>query len=79
MFDILYRASLDGDYEQAISYYTKAIEMDNLFTEAYYGRGEAYEQTGKYAEARLDYERCLKITTNYEPAIAGLNALDKKQ
>lgn len=72
-------ANIDGDYEQAISYFTKAIEMDNLFTEAYYGRGEAYEQTGKYAEARNDYERCLKITTNYEPAIAGLNALDKKQ
>lgn len=72
-------ANIDGDYEQAISFYTKAIEMDNLFTEAYYGRGEANEQLGKYAEARSDYERCLKITTNYEPAIAGLNALDKKQ
>lgn len=72
-------ANIDGDYEQAISYFTKAIEMDNLFTEAYYGRGEAYEQTGKYEEARTDYERCLKITTNYEPAIAGLNALDKKR
>lgn len=72
-------ANSDGNYEQAISYYTKAIEMDNLFTGAYYGRGEAYEQIGDYEAARNDYERCLKITTNYEPAIAGLNALDKKR
>lgn len=71
--------NVDQDYAQGISYFTKAIEMDNLFTEAYYGRGEAYEKTKEYAKARADYERCLKITTNYEPAIAGLNSLDKKK
>ena len=33
---------------------------------------------GDVENARADYEKCLTLVTNYQRAIDGLNALDKK-
>ena len=71
--------NVDKDLNEAINYFSKAIEQDNLFAQAYQARGEAYENLQKYDEARSDYEKCLKIDINNEAALAGLNAIDKLQ
>ncbi len=65
----------ENNYAVTISLCTKAIALEPSFIEAYAVRGEAYEKTGDKEKARKDYEECLKIQANYQPAIEGLNAL----
>jgi tetratricopeptide (TPR) repeat protein len=65
------------DVKKAIVYFTKALQKDPGYFEAYYNRGFAYELDGQYKNASLDYQKTLAIKTNYEKAIDGLNRLDK--
>ncbi len=46
-----------GNYDDAIAQFTKLIEENPEYTEAYVARAEAYEKTGKKAEAANDYKR----------------------
>ncbi len=46
-----------GNYEDAIAQFTKLIEENPEYTEAYVARAEAYEKDGKKAEAASDYKR----------------------
>lgn len=68
-------------YEEAANLFTQAIQLkpnNRIATIAYCDRAVAYEYLGNYVAARKDYEQALKLTTNYEQAIVGLNRLDKK-
>lgn len=69
----------DQDYKGAIDFFSKAVELEPNFVDAFAARGEAYENLGKYDLARADYEHCLKLSDNFEIAIQGLNALDRKK
>ena len=42
-------------YEEAIISYSRAIEINPKFTEAYYGRGLAYGRKGDYDKAIADF------------------------
>lgn len=64
--------------EEAISFFNKAIDIDPEFINAICNRGIAYENMGRYEEAREDYNHCKKISANFSPAIDGLNRLDHK-
>lgn len=66
-------------YEEAIAFFTKAIESDTTYIEAVYHRGLAFEDLKKYNNARQDYSYVLKLNDTYELAIEGLNRLDKLQ
>ncbi len=68
----------ERDFPKAVEYFTKAIEIDSVYAEAYYNRGYSYELMHEYQRARNDYNRSLQIETNYDKAIEGLNRLDKK-
>jgi len=46
-----------GNYDDAIAQFTKLIEENPEYTEAYVARAEAYEKSGKKAEAASDYKR----------------------
>jgi tetratricopeptide (TPR) repeat protein len=46
-----------GEYEQAITNFDQAIELDPVLTRAYLHRGYAYDQLGSYNEARADFEK----------------------
>jgi len=50
-----------GNYEEAIRYFTKAIDLNPLDAESYYSRGTAYFHKGQNNEAILDYTKALEI------------------
>jgi len=57
-----------GQYDQAISDYTKAIEIKPTFAEAYNNRGLAYEKKGKYTQAISDYTKAIEINSTFAEA-----------
>ncbi len=65
IFEIQSRAYYGlGDYEQALSYINKAIEMNDYYPgyyTGYYYRGIIYQTTGKNAEAITDFEKFLSV------------------
>jgi tetratricopeptide (TPR) repeat protein len=63
---------------EAIDYFSKAIAANPQYTEAYFARGASFELMKDVDNAKADYNMCLQITPNYEPAIEGLNNLSKK-
>lgn len=55
----------DGDYSQAITYYTQAIEL-NPFVAAYYGnRSFAHLRTESFGYALSDASKALQLDRNY--------------
>jgi tetratricopeptide (TPR) repeat protein len=66
-------------FEEAVVFFTKAIEQDTTYIEAVYNRGFSFEQLKKYDNARQDYLYSLQLANNYPLAIEGLNRLDKLQ
>ncbi|NEP05163.1 MAG: tetratricopeptide repeat protein [Okeania sp. SIO2G4] len=53
------------DYEAAIQYFSRVIEINPNFAEAYYGRGLAKFDLGNNKEAIADYTQALAINPNY--------------
>lgn len=66
-------------YDEAVKLFTQVLQINPKFVYALCNRGVAYEYMGNYPAARKDYEETLKLSTNFEPAIKGLNRLDKLQ
>jgi tetratricopeptide (TPR) repeat protein len=66
----------EDNYEEAIRYYSKSIEINPSYDQGWCNRGLAYEYLDEYDKAREDYLQCLKISPNYENAIRRLNTLD---
>ena len=55
------RYSRNGVYEQAIKDYTRAIELDGAFAEAYFNRGVSHYELGLYEEAIVDLTRAIEL------------------
>lgn len=65
------------EYETAVEYFTKVIELNAEYTEAYYNRGFAYEMLKDVENSRKDYSKTLELYPNYELAIDGLNRIEE--
>jgi len=63
------------DYAQALEHFSKAIELNPNYIEAYFARGFTYSKLNNLPSAKADYNMCLKLEPNYELAIDGLNNL----
>lgn len=63
------------DPKKALEQFTKAIEVNNNFVAAYLARGYAYSLLDDKVSAKADYNMCLRLSPNYEPAVEALNAL----
>ena len=48
-------------YDQAISDYGKAIEINPKYADAYTNRGDAYDSKGQYDQAISDYSKAIEI------------------
>ena len=59
---------------QAISYYTKAIEINPDYAAAYSNRGLAYHQQGNLPQAISDYTKAIEINPNYAEAYSNRGA-----
>jgi tetratricopeptide (TPR) repeat protein len=67
--DDWYNSAIDAsDPYTKIDYYTKAIELDPGYADAYYNRGNAYAGEGLYEEAIADYTRYIELDPMYADA-----------
>ena len=64
------RYSRNGVYDQALEDYTRAIELDGSFAEAYFYRGVSHYEMGLYQESINDLTRAIELSptddNNYE-------------
>lgn len=63
---------------EAIDYFSKAIAVNPQYAEAYFARAASFEILKDINNAKADYNMCLQLKPNYEPAIQALNAFEKK-
>ena len=50
-----------SEFQEAIKYYTKAIEIKSNFSEAYFKRGKAKMGLLKFEEGLQDYDIAIKL------------------
>ncbi len=66
---------LKKDTKNAMLYFNQAIAINPKYAEAYFARGACYQELNDKDNAKADYQMCLQLKPNYEPAIDGLNSL----
>lgn len=54
-------AARQGDWDQAISYFTEASDSDSQFAQPHRNRANIHVQSGNYEEAIADYEQYLSL------------------
>lgn len=57
-----------GQYDQAILYYGKTLEITPRSASTYINRGQAYSAKGQYDRAISDYNKALEINPRYAKA-----------
>jgi Flp pilus assembly protein TadD len=57
-------ACRNGQYDQAIVHYNKALELNSGYAEAYVNRGVANARKGKPDQAIADFNKALKLNPN---------------
>lgn len=65
----------ENNYDKAIEYYTKAIEINSADNEAYTNRGNVYFDQQKSDLAYSDFKKALSIKPDYYTAMDNLGAL----
>ena len=68
-----------GNYEQALSDYNKAIELDPAFFKAYHNRAKIYFDQQKYDLAIEDYTIVLQYDPRFYEAVSNLGAIYASQ
>lgn len=58
----------DGQYDQAILCFDKAIAIEPKFAEAYCNRGTAYYEKGEYDRAIMDFNKAIEINPEFADA-----------
>ncbi len=66
-------------YDIALIHFTEAIRIEPKYVQAYYGRGITYKSKGDTRLASEDFQACIAINPNFEPAQIALKELNKKK
>ncbi len=61
-----------GDYDQAMTAFQKAVQEDPNYSEGYYNLGILYDLQGKFAEAIKAYEQAVQIDPNVGTVLKNL-------
>jgi len=67
----------EDNYEEAVRCFSKAVEFNPQYDQAWCNRGIAYFYLQEWQKARADFLQSLKINPNNEGAINELDRLDK--
>lgn len=62
--------NIDQDYKSAIKAYSKALEVDSGYAEAYFARGTSKLNDFQFEEAFKDFSKAIAIEPFYEEALA---------
>lgn len=54
-----------NDFEMALKFYNKAIDMDPNYSEYYNERGNLHQKMGQYEQALADYQQALRCSAPY--------------
>ena len=57
-----------GELDKAIANYTKAIELQPDYAEAYYNRGLAYRNKATFDKAIADYDKAIALKPDFAEA-----------
>lgn len=68
---------LNKNLKGALEYFSKSISANPKYAEAYFARGVCYEELNDINNAKADYQMCLQLKPNYEPAVSALNHIGK--
>ncbi len=60
-----------GKYDDAVTAYSQAIEMEPTNAEFYYGRGNVYLKKGLYQSAALDFDKAIQLDPDMALAYNG--------
>lgn len=63
-----YQAFTDKNWEDALNAFNKAIKLNPQYMEAYFHRGNVYDEIGDYEKAILNYNRAIKLNPIYTEA-----------
>lgn len=58
--NLAYGELLNFDFENSILHYTKTLQLDSSYVEAYNGRGQAYFMVKKFPQAFSDFDNAIK-------------------
>jgi tetratricopeptide (TPR) repeat protein len=61
-----------GDYEEAIKHYEKAIEMDPKMADAFYGKGNVLASKGDFKNSERAYERAISLYSESQQESSGV-------
>jgi tetratricopeptide (TPR) repeat protein len=63
-----YQALNDKNWEDALNAFNKAIKLNPQYMEAYFHRGNVYDEIGDYEKAIVNYNRAIKLNPIYTEA-----------
>ena len=66
------RLRKDGQYNEALRAYQKAIDLDPSYERAHFGCGHVYRYTKRYVDAINAFKEAIKFKSNYKEAYHGL-------
>ncbi len=58
--NLAYNQLISNDFQGAVAHYSEALKYDPSTVEAYNGRGQAYFQLRKYADALVDFTKAIE-------------------
>ncbi len=68
---------INNNPQKAVEFFSKAINFNPKYAEAYFARGACYQALDDKNNAMADYKMSLQLIPNYEPAVDGINSLSK--
>ena len=68
-----------GNFTKAISYFTKAIQINPNLAQSYCNRGAAYEEQGNLSHAISDYAKAIEIKPDFPEAYFNRGVVYVKQ